>query len=242
MKKLMLSVRRLHRYLMALISIQVVIWMLSGLYMVLFDIDYIRGNHLAKPTSIDSLLIEDAIALTDLYKQYEITSDVILLPYADGIAYSFKSTDTHYLINAVTGLSLLPIGKEQAVQLAKLRYNKTEIGVSSVTFIDNNAPSELAPRHLPVWRIEFDNGFSDTLYLNANTGQVVTKRHVWWRVFDIFWMLHIMDYETRSDVSNWLLRIFSGTFILAIFTGLFLLVGRFSVTRRIFFKRDLIAR
>mgnify|MGYP003339799900 CR=1 FL=1 len=38
-------------------------------------------------------------------------------------------------------------------------------------------------------------------------GEIVSRRHALWRVFDFAWMLHIMDYEARTNVNNPLLRI-----------------------------------
>jgi len=228
----MLSVRRLHRYLMALIGIQVLIWMLSGLYMVIFDIDYIRGNHLTKPVYIQPDVIEQAQPLSNIYQQYSIDGDVSLIPYLNSAAYAFESEGSQQLVDAISGLSLLPIAESQAQALAISQYRSVDNKIFSITYLDEEAPSELAKRYLPVWRITFESPFNDTLYISANTGQVVTKRHLWWRVFDIFWMLHIMDYETRSDVANWLLRFFSSCFILSIFTGIALLVDRFKFSRR----------
>ncbi|MGL0160473.1 hypothetical protein O6128_23755, partial [Salmonella enterica subsp. enterica] len=39
------------------------------------------------------------------------------------------------------------------------------------------------------------------------TGERLATRHTLWRAFDVMWMLHIMDYRTREDIGNPLLRI-----------------------------------
>lgn len=228
----MLSVRRLHRYLMALIGIQVLIWMLSGLYMVIFDIDYIRGNHLTKPIYIHPNVIDQAQSLSSIYQHYTVEDDISVLPFLNSAAYAFESEGKQQLVDVISGQSLLPLTESQVRTLAISQYRPAEKNISSITYFDEVAPSELAKRHLPVWRVTFESPFNDTLYISANTGQVVTKRHLWWRVFDIFWMLHIMDYETRSDVSNWLLRFFSSCFILSILTGIALVVDRFKFSKR----------
>ena len=37
--------RRLHRYLLLIVGVQMLLWSVSGLYMVWFDIYYIQGEH-----------------------------------------------------------------------------------------------------------------------------------------------------------------------------------------------------
>ena len=40
--------RRLHRYLLLIVGVQMLLWSVSGLYMVWFDIHYIHGDHFIK--------------------------------------------------------------------------------------------------------------------------------------------------------------------------------------------------
>ena len=49
--------------------------------------------------------------------------------------------------------------------------------------------------------------------VDAGSGEVTAVRHDRWRLFDWFWMLHIMDYDERSDFSTPLLtggRVYGG--------------------------------
>ncbi len=58
----------------------------------------------------------------------------------------------------------------------------------------------------------------------------MTRRHELWRVFDFVWMLHIMDYDTRENVNNPLLRVFTWAAALMALSGAWLLL--FSFPRR----------
>jgi hypothetical protein len=49
-----------------------------------------------------------------------------------------------------------------------------------------------------------------------------------WRWFDFLWMFHIMDYETRDDVNNNLLRVASATGLAFALSGIWLLLYSFS--------------
>jgi hypothetical protein len=87
--------------------------------------------------------------------------------------------------------------------------------------ITDNPPFELSPRYLPAWRVNFDDFGSPSLYISAQTGMLVTKRHEFWRTFDLMFSLHVMDYEDE-DPSNWLLFWFVCFALLAAMLGLIL--------------------
>jgi hypothetical protein len=63
--------------------------------------------------------------------------------------------------------------------------------------------------------------------LSPATGELVSRRHELWRIFDFVWMLHIMDYETRDNVNNWLLRPFTWGALLMALSGVWLLLYSF---------------
>ncbi|MFT6661534.1 MAG: exosortase/archaeosortase [Maricaulis maris] len=55
---------------------------------------------------------------------------------------------------------------------------------------------------------------------------VTARRNDTWRVFDFFWMLHIMDYEERENFNNPLLITASVFALVTVLAGLLLLVLR----------------
>ena len=62
-----------------------------------------------------------------------------------------------------------------------------------------------------------------------------TVRHRDWRWFDFLWMTHTMDYETRDDFNNKLIRIFSLMGLFTVMSG-FILWGITSKTLKKIFK------
>jgi exosortase/archaeosortase len=80
---------------------------------------------------------------------------------------------------------------------------------------------------LPVWRVNFADEEETSLYVSMTEARVVARRSEKWRLFDFFWMLHIMDYEERHDFNNPLLITFSVSALLFAFSGIFLLFFRF---------------
>jgi len=75
-----------------------------------------------------------------------------------------------------------------------------------------------------VWRVEFDDSRSTVLYVSPDQGRVLARRNDMWRVFDFFWMLHIMDYSNRDNFNSPLLITASVIgWVLAV-TGIWLVV------------------
>lgn len=96
----------------------------------------------------------------------------------------------------------------------------------------DNPPTEISETLLPVWQVNYDDFGNTSLYLSETTGDLLVKRHTFWRGFDIVWMLHIMDYDERVDIETWWLKAFIiGTFILMI-TGIVLLLYTITFKRR----------
>ena len=87
-----------------------------------------------------------------------------------------------------------------------------------------------------VWQVQFDDTFNTTLYLSENNGKVVTVRSTLWRIFDFFWMLHIMDYDERENFNNPLLISFSATSVLFCLSGILLLIQNIRLKRFIRIK------
>jgi hypothetical protein len=78
-----------------------------------------------------------------------------------------------------------------------------------------------------VWRVTFTDDLETRLYISPETGAVTARRNKVWRLYDFFWMLHIMDYETRDNFNNPLVKIASATALLFSLTGVFLVVTSF---------------
>jgi hypothetical protein len=57
------------------------------------------------------------------------------------------------------------------------------------------------------------------LYVSSEFGRVESFRNNKWRLFDLLWMMHTMDYKQRDNFNNWLLRAFSIFGLLTIFSG-----------------------
>jgi Cu(I)/Ag(I) efflux system membrane protein CusA/SilA len=217
--------RKFHKWLMLFVGVQFVIWSITGAYMVFFDIDYIHG---------DSLVINHQTKIVPNNIQYSLKSLLNDYPQAEQISvgtfinqnvYRFSVAGKKLLIDATSGRLLSPLDK-QTGQAAARHYYSGEGQINETELLIDNPPFELNPRALPAWRINFDDFGSPSIYISAQTGQLVGKRHEFWRLFDWMFRFHIMDYGEAEEIDNMLLFWITLASILACIFGLILVYFR----------------
>ena len=104
------------------------------------------------------------------------------------------------------------------------RSFRPEAGVRSVERVEVADPgSEYRGGPLPAYRVEMDHPTGARLYVAADSGRVTARRNDRWRLFDLFWMLHIMDYGDRDDFNTWWLQVVAGLGVLTVVSGFVLL-------------------
>ncbi len=222
---LVTKARRYHKWLMAFVGIQFVLWSFSGAYMVIMDIDFIHGDTLThhQPKSIDREQV--TYTVNDLKAALPQAENIRLGYLQDELVWRYTDENGKGMVSAIDGDTLSPMNKQAAMRIARSHYTG-EGELTSLTLITENAPSELSPRHLPVWRADFDDIASPTLYVSEGYGEVITRRHTFWRGFDWMWRLHIMDYDDGENVGNAFLTIIAVLGLFASIAGLILVVFR----------------
>ncbi|MEH6595570.1 MAG: PepSY-associated TM helix domain-containing protein [Colwellia polaris] len=212
---------KIHKWLMLFIGVQFVIWSVTGAYMVFFDIDYIHGDSLVvahqkaiKPENL-------TYATAKLFKKYPDAKNLSVGLLVDREVYRFKIAKQQFIIDASNGEKLSPLNKSTAIEVAKYHYAGKE-DVLNAKLILANPEFGLSARHLPVWQVDFDHFSAPALFISANNGKVVSKRHRFWYIFDWMFRLHIMDYGDEENAGNWLLFFIAILAIFAVFSGLVL--------------------
>jgi len=179
---------------MLLIGSQFVIWSVTGAYMVFFDIDYIHGDSLVINHQSKIKAAHLTYSSQTLFQQYPAAKNVSVGMLLNREVYRFSVAEMQMMVDASNGQLLSPLAQEQALAVAKFYYS----GDGKVI---DSAPA---------------------LYISASSGEIVTKRHEFWRLFDWMFRLHIMDYGDDADASNWLLFIIASLAVFAAFSGLVL--------------------
>ena len=219
-----IAARKTHKWLALLVGVQLVVWSLTGLYMVTVHIDTIHGDHLVRAAPKPAIA---ASALADpLAAVHASAADGVRLAAIDGRAALVLATPGgDRAVDARTGAPIAPPDEAAIRRIAAAAYTGSE-PIASARLI-TNIPGEIRGRKPPLWRVAFDHWNEPTFYLSPVTGELVTRRHELWRVFDFAWMLHIMDYKTRDNVNNWLLRGFTIAALALALSGAWLLFYAF---------------
>ena len=223
--------RKWHKWLFLVIGVQMCLWAISGFYMVTMSIDYIHGDHLVQEKAPPPLhLTTYTYPVNQVMSAYPEATSIETGNLFETPVYKVHTPNGIQVINARNGMNLSPLARSQVKLLAENLYAGNG-PLASLELLSDNPPSEVQTRPLPLWRANFDDPWSPSLYISPATGDLITKRHDFWRAFDFLWMLHIMDYETRSDVNNWLLRISATVITLSTVTGIWLLFYSFRRTK-----------
>jgi len=224
--------RSLHKWLGLVIGLQLLIWLATGLYMVIVDLDFIHGDPLVKNMQ-QTIAVPDAslLSMTDLRSKYPDATRIGLIPVLGKTFYAVTTPDNRYLFYPETGVLISPLGEEDARDIATFHFNGSA-RILSASLIKTDPPMEIQTRRLPLWRVDFDDRFSTSFYIDPYTGILVTRRHQYWRIFDFMWMLHIMDYDERSDAHNLLLNIAQVTGLTLTISGIWLLLYSFGGRRK----------
>jgi len=230
----MILFRKLHKWIALAIGIQVAIWMLSGLVMGLLDHDLVTGHN----TQAEARYQPVVTPSTDFVDVNTITSQlasqlgeeakilrVRLHTLLGRATYSIVTEREKFLYDATSGLKV-PVDDALAQAIAVRDYGG-EGSVGAITKLE--APTMEVRRHTGiVWRVDFDDAFETSVYVSGQDGSVLERRNSTWRLFDLFWMLHIMDYQNRESFNNAFAIIFSLTAAWFAITGMFLLFDSFN--------------
>ena len=221
--------RRWHRRLMLITGLQFLLWTASGFYMVLTDIHFIHGESLISQQKQDIDWQQVTYSVNALRADYPDANDVSLSMFSGSPVYRFRdkeNDDMWKMLSARNGKVLQPLSQTEARTVA-ISALSTNAPIVSTRLFTSEGPDEVNPRHLPYWQVTFEGWMTPTLYVSAATGDIVTVRHNFWRIFDWMWRLHIMDWDDGSDVDNIILISFAVSGLLAAILGAHLTLFHF---------------
>lgn len=238
-------IRKTHRYLGIFIGIQFLLWTLGGLYFSWTNIKEIRGEHLRKESAEinfqqDFVSPKSIVGNIGENRSISAIKGMRLIEISGEPFYEFdvKSKDTNFVVaNAISGEIRKSISKEEAKKIVNESLVKP-LKFKDITYLTKENVGrhhEYREKPLPAWAVTYENNL--TVYLSAENGQIGAFRTDKWRVFDLLWMLHTMDFYGRDDINNYVLRGFSILGITTIFSGFLLFFVSSKFFRGILFTR-----
>ena len=176
-----MGLRKLHRYVSLAVSLQLLLWTISGIYFSFNKIENVRGEQ---------------------YYKTEEVEDV------------------------ATPIDKKKVSKEFAFNVIEEETLLTPLDMEIVE--EDKAGSEYRGRELPLYKViaENDKGEELNIYQNPYTGEILAIRSQQWRIWDLMWGLHIMDWNERDNIGNIFLKIFSFIALFTAATGIILFFKR----------------
>ena len=207
-------VRKTHKYLSILISIQLLLWTISGIYFAFNQIELVRGEQYRLP-QVFSIDLSKINLVLDSVKSIQVARR-----FGEEILIVRKEAGTEYL--NLEGVALEKLSREEAKSIVSSVTSLTPLAVEEIN--DPEPGSEYRGRNLPLFKVITQDQENDEInvYVDAISGQVVAIRSEQWRLWDLMWGLHIMDWETRDEINNWLLKLFSVLALISSLTGVFI--------------------
>lgn len=218
--------RKLHKWVGLIVALQFVLWTASGLVMSVLDHDTVQGHrhraHAADPVRAwPAGMLAPAQVLAQAGKPVQSLEATWL---QERPAYRLGHKATVWLVDAHDGRPLR-IDAALAGALAAADY-VGDARPGAPQWMER-ATLEARGHAGPIWRVDFDDGDGTTLYLSAQDGRILERRNDRWRLFDIFWMLHIMDYTGRQDFNHPLVIMAAAGGLWIALSGVWLLVASF---------------
>ena len=207
-------VRNTHKYLSFFISLQLLLWTISGIFFAFNKIELVRGE------------------------QYRLTQDFPI--YFDEINFSRSNVQQVKAINRLGktifvvsgsqgieyldafGSSLSKLNKDEVFEIVRASSTLKPIGLEEIT--ESSKGSEFRGRDLPLYKVTSlnDKDKKINLYLNVFSGEITAVRSLQWRIWDLMWGFHIMDWQTRDKINNIFLKIFSILALVSSMSGILL--------------------
>ena len=207
-------VRNTHKYLSFFISVQLFLWTVSGIYFAFNKIELVRGEQYRLKESFPINFNEVKFSRSDVQQVKAINRLGEIIFVVSG------SKSTEYLDSF--GAPVNKLNKSEVFEIVSSSSTLKPIDLEEITEFSKG--SEFRGRNLPLYKVTSlnDKDKKINLYLNVFSGEITAVRSLQWRIWDLMWGFHIMDWQTRDKINNIFLQIFSILALVSSISGIML--------------------
>ena len=207
-------VRNTHKYLSFFISVQLFLWTVSGIYFAFNKIELVRGEQYRLTESFPINFDEVKFSRSDVVQVKAINRLGEIIFVVSG------SKGTEYLDSF--GIPVNKLNKSEIFEIVSSSSTLKPIDLEEIT--ESSKGSEFRGRNLPLYKVTSlnDKDKKINLYLNVFSGEITAVRSIQWRIWDLMWGFHIMDWQTRDKINNIFLQIFSILALVSSISGIML--------------------
>ena len=207
-------VRNTHKYLSFFISVQLFLWTVSGIYFAFNKIELVRGEQYRLTESFPINFNEVNFSRSDVQQVKAVNR------LGEIIFVVSSSMGVEYL--DAFGSPVNKLNKNEVFEIVSASSTLMPIDLEEIT--ESSKGSEFRGRDLPLFKVTSlnDKDKKINLYLNVFSGEITAVRSIQWRIWDLMWGFHIMDWQTRDKINNIFLQIFSILALVSSISGIML--------------------
>ena len=210
-------IRTFHKYLSLTISIQLLLWTVSGIYFAFNKIELIRGEQYLLDEDVSNL------DLTNIKGTFNTKSINIVKRLDKWILRLEGETQVYY--RALNGEELMELNELEAIEI--VRQKTSLIPLKAVKINSQSRGSEFRGRKLPLYKVSTESEDNINVYVGAMSGEIAAIRSDSWRTWDFMWGAHIIDYRDRDNIDNFLLKVLSILALISALSGIALFFKTF---------------
>ena len=210
-------IRLFHKYLSLVISSQLLLWTISGIYFAFNKIELVRGEqYLIEQNSSKLNLkeVESSFSAKNVNFVRRLDEWIIKVEMDSGFSY----TD-------LQGQNLDELNAEEVKEVVRQSTNLTPLMAQRIDKPEIRA--EFRGRNLPIFKVATSTTDNINVYVDAFTGEVTAIRSDSWRIWDFLWGAHIIDYSERENINNFLIKILSILALMSSLSGIVLFFKTF---------------
>lgn len=218
-----------HLWLSLLVGLQMLAWVVSGLFMVSQPIERVRSEHrMVHAAPMEISFPAPLASLDQVAAAFGAPVHRVSLEHVGGrLVYLVEGggeEKAKAIFDAQSAARISPVDEAFARQIAEDAI-AGDGAAARLTLIEQDAPIEYRGA-LPAWRADFADADNLAVYIDASTGRVTARRSDLWRAYDFLWSLHIMDYGARENFNHPLLIVATAIALVMTVAGFVLLALR----------------
>ncbi len=196
-----------HRWLAAIIGIQILIWFVSGSFMAIVPIETVRGEHLLKPAPTATLTRDMELAqlgrVLAMVPPDPERIEIFKLAGRPVLKAVYGDAGPAVLIDMQALKKISPLTSDFAQALVLERSTQKIISSRAIWVTQKTTQYRGA---VPAWRIDVQAKQDASFYVDPFSGTVKPVRTQLWRIYDFLWGLHIMDWKNHENFNTpWLI-------------------------------------
>ena len=213
-----------HKWLSLLVAIQLLIWLTTGLYFALCDHNKAAGNTYRQPVTLpeqsENTALAEISALpvsgVSVVRLFYLQNKPFYLVERRTPAHDYQLQDT--IVFDATNGERIQLNEELIGEQALRSYSGPGRIISATL---SESPVKALPGYKnPAWAVAMDDELATTIYLRADTAQVIAHVDNPRRLRNLMFKLHFMDYANEGSFNNLYSTLFGAMALLLTLTGL----------------------